>query len=234
MNKTKVSIDLWGTLIKASFDFKLNKIKIFKNSINYSIDDYDLEEALSQVKQQCNSIIESTGWQPHHYIIWSLLLTKLYPEKYIWRRDKQVFDITKEIDNLYEKYVELFLKHPPMFINQEIPLILEEMSKEFELQLTSNTMMIRGECLRTFLENSGIKKYFSKLNFSDELGVSKPHPMMFGNCKYHIGDNKLTDIAGAVYNNIIPIQVDNSASFADAYYRIKRMEKDGITKIRSA
>jgi putative hydrolase of the HAD superfamily len=61
--------------------------------------------------------------------------------------------------------------------------------------------------LRQWMASHGILNYFAQLTFSDELGVSKPHPDAFlttlaglgvsPEAAVHIGDYPRTDIAGA-------------------------------------
>jgi len=64
-----------------------------------------------------------------------------------------------------------------------------------------------GSSLRTLLERNGFLPYFQSVIFSDEVGVSKPHALMFETCArglgvdardlLHIGDLEMTDVAGA-------------------------------------
>jgi putative hydrolase of the HAD superfamily len=75
------------------------------------------------------------------------------------------------------------------------------------LALISDTAFSPGVKLRAVLEHHGVLPYFTALVFSDEVGVSKPHPRTFGTAlaalqaapadAVHIGDLERTDIAGA-------------------------------------
>ena len=84
---------------------------------------------------------------------------------------------------------------------------LKELSQKHKLAIISDTMFSPGTILRDYLHSKGIGKYFSAFAFSDEVGVSKPHPKMYEKVlsetssdpkeSFHIGDIHQTDIAGA-------------------------------------
>lgn len=84
---------------------------------------------------------------------------------------------------------------------------LAALASEHRLALISDTAFSPGVKLRAVLEHHGVLPHFSALVFSDEIGVSKPHPKAFGTAlaalqaapseAVHIGDLERTDIAGA-------------------------------------
>lgn len=73
--------------------------------------------------------------------------------------------------------------------------------------LISDTGVSPGSSLKTLLSGGGFLPYFSKLTFSDEVGVSKPNALMFETTAQalgvapgellHVGDREDTDILGA-------------------------------------
>ena len=77
----------------------------------------------------------------------------------------------------------------------------------YRLAVISDTAFSPGRALRQVLERHGVLRHFSALVFSDETGVSKPHPKAFETAlaalqvppeeSAHIGDIERTDIAGA-------------------------------------
>ncbi|MBE0643025.1 MAG: HAD family hydrolase [Bacteroidetes bacterium] len=84
---------------------------------------------------------------------------------------------------------------------------LEALAAHAPLALISDTALSPGRVLRRVLEAHGVDRHFSAMIFSDETGVSKPHPRMFERAldavgaspehAVHIGDIERTDIAGA-------------------------------------
>jgi putative hydrolase of the HAD superfamily len=85
---------------------------------------------------------------------------------------------------------------------------LAALSARVPLALISDTAFSPGRVLRRVLDAHGIAGYFTAMVFSDETGVSKPHPRMFAHAlaavgvapahAVHIGDIERTDIAGAM------------------------------------
>lgn len=84
---------------------------------------------------------------------------------------------------------------------------LETLARRVPLALISDTAFSPGRALRRVLAAHGVDRHFRSLIFSDETGVSKPHPRMFERAldalgaapadAVHIGDIERTDIAGA-------------------------------------
>jgi putative hydrolase of the HAD superfamily len=85
--------------------------------------------------------------------------------------------------------------------------VLPRLAQRYRLALICDTGLTPGRMLSQWMETNGILQYFNHLTFSDELGVSKPHPRAFlstleslgvaPQAAVHIGDNPRTDVAGA-------------------------------------
>jgi putative hydrolase of the HAD superfamily len=81
------------------------------------------------------------------------------------------------------------------------------LAARYRLALISDTAYSPGRVLRRVLEAHGVARHFDFLAYSDEVGVSKPHPRIFETAltgcgaeaahAVHIGDIERTDIAGA-------------------------------------
>ena len=84
---------------------------------------------------------------------------------------------------------------------------IRQLAQHYRLGVISDSGLSTGKTLREFLIRDQIIECFTQLSFSDEVGVSKPHPRIFhftldrlgaqpGEA-VHIGDLTRSDIAGA-------------------------------------
>jgi len=202
-----VSIDLWGTLIRSSPEFVEAKVALTNRYFKNLSSDFVLE-CFKQTKNQLNNIIENTGWQPKETEIFTLLLTKL----------NQCYSEFDFLEDFIEDYQNLSKKITPQLYSDETKKYLSLLSKSNVLNLSSNTMMINGSSLKVVLDKLEISQYFSKLFFSDQVGYSKPNPIMYANSNFHIGDNPVTDGVGAGIAKSKPIIINsNKITIKDAY-----------------
>ena len=84
--------------------------------------------------------------------------------------------------------------------------VLERLANQYKLCIVSDAIVSPGKCLRKILENHGLAKPFSGYAFSDEVGRSKPHRVMFGSAAeqlgvkieemVHVGDRDHNDVKG--------------------------------------
>ncbi len=83
---------------------------------------------------------------------------------------------------------------------------LRELNKQYKLAIISDAIFTPGRNLRVLLKEAGMYPYFDYFVFSDEIGVSKPHPAVFEavarhfNVEFknivHVGDRPHNDILG--------------------------------------
>ena len=95
--------------------------------------------------------------------------------------------------------------NPPLI--DGVAAVLPRLAGRYRLGLVCDTGLTPGRVLRQWMESHGILRHFGHLTFSDELGVSKPHPQTFlstlealgvsPQAAMHIGDNPRTDVGGA-------------------------------------
>lgn len=112
----------------------------------------------------------------------------------------------KSINIIIEEFAISTIKFPPT-LNFNAKESIKTLSKDFDLAIVSDTGFTSGKLLRELLKKDDLFDYFSEFSFSDETGVSKPHPKAYKyvleklNCKpqnsLHIGDIERTDIEGA-------------------------------------
>jgi putative hydrolase of the HAD superfamily len=84
---------------------------------------------------------------------------------------------------------------------------IRRLAQQYRLGVISDSGLSTGKTLREFLIRDQLIDCFTQLSFSDEVGVSKPHPRIFHltlDClgaqpheAVHIGDLTRSDIAGA-------------------------------------
>jgi FMN phosphatase YigB (HAD superfamily) len=102
---------------------------------------------------------------------------------------------------------DLLADRPGPTLVAGVAATLDRLSKRYRLGIISDAGLSSGRTLRDVLRRDGVIAYFKCLTYSDEIGVSKPHPRAFTttlNClgvdpshTVHIGDLTRTDIAGA-------------------------------------
>ncbi len=121
--------------------------------------------------------------------------------------DERVY-LSEEIYRvLSEAYVSAIFDAPPT-LNPEALKVLETLKKrEMGIGLICNSGITPGFALRRLLTNYHALEFFDCTLFSDETGVRKPDPRMFRWAAehlrvrlsevVHVGDNLMTDVAGA-------------------------------------
>jgi len=172
----RISIDLWGTLIKSSPLFHTKKTELTAQyfSCTEIISNYNFKS----IKNGLNLIIERTGWMPEKQLIIKLLDSYFNPSGK---------DLLKTLE-FYKEYQNLAIKYPPLLYSDETKEILKKLSEEHTLILSSNTMLLESETLFLIINNFKFFNYFEECNFSNDLKVSKPNKKMYSkriNSKYY-------------------------------------------------
>lgn len=193
MNKNNkklwISVDLWGTVIKANPQFIPAKLSLIREYFP-QLSEEKVSQAFQKVKNEFNSIIEETGYQPAEKTLYTKLFSQL----------NGGYANFKNLNYFITDYNNLAFNYHPLIFSQETSKYLEKLSEIGQLTVSSNTMFIRGSALLSALRALNIQKYFKSFNFSDERFCSKPSPSMYycGDkfSDYHIGDNVITDGLG--------------------------------------
>ncbi len=110
-----------------------------------------------------------------------------------------------EMDEIVKLHEEMELEFMPDFI-PGVGDAIKELSKDYKLGVISDAIFSPGRVLRQILESENLLQYFDFFVFSDEIGNSKPQPIVFkATCDHfginrnelvHIGDREHNDIAG--------------------------------------
>lgn len=189
-----ITFDLWGTLIKGSPDYKLKRAQfIQQHSDKHSIE--EINKTIAEIKASFDSLVEAHGFHYNSLTVYNTIVKELG------------IHLTLDGFELRSKCHNLFLEHPPHLYSDETKNVLESLSKQVPLYLISNTVLIDAGILRQALTKLEIDKYFKKLFFSNEVGVSKPnlniyklaHETICERKEFvlHVGDNEITDYNGA-------------------------------------
>jgi putative hydrolase of the HAD superfamily len=139
---------------------------------------------------------------------------KLYRQNKITKavlRSKRFVDTFREMEvdeediphNIWEKYLEI-CPTKTILIPGAIET-LDYLAGKYDLHLITNGF---AEVQRRKLQHSDLGKYFDTLTISEEVGVQKPHPLVFEtalkNAKsgtdtgHYVGDNLEADIKGSI------------------------------------
>ncbi len=126
-------------------------------------------------------------------------------------RSKRFVDTFREMEvdeeeiphNIWEKYLEICPTKTILMPGARETL--DYLAGKYELHLITNGF---AEVQRRKLVHSNLGKYFQSLTISEEVGVQKPHPLVFEtalkNAKsslktsHYVGDNLEADIKGAI------------------------------------
>lgn len=123
--------------------------------------------------------------------------------------------------NLIEAYSRPALVVPPALDPGTPGALAALRDRGLTLAIVSNTMRTPGTTLRKLLAKFGILEHFAHTTFSDEVGVRKPAPEIFGLAlravggepatAVHVGDDPVLDVEGARATGMRVIQVGIAA-----------------------
>ena len=195
-----ITIDFWNTLYDSSGGDGRNEDRfatILRNALRLgaSIDAPSVKAAQKDAWEHFNVVWRAEQRTPS---------TRSMVE-YFWQRLNIAAD-EQATDEVTRAFEEGILQHPPALL-PGAKEALQELAAKHYLALISDTAFSPGRVLKRVMEQDGILQYFSAFSFSDETGVSKPHPEAYRialaqttakphEC-VHIGDIERTDIAGA-------------------------------------
>ncbi len=111
----------------------------------------------------------------------------------------------EEFNEIVKSYEDMEIQYMPDPVPGAVEA-LKELSSQYKLSIVSDAIFTPGRNLRILLKEAGMFPYFDYFVFSDEIGVSKPHPAVFEavaqhfNVEFenivHIGDRPHNDILG--------------------------------------
>ena len=199
-----ITFDLWDTIIVDNSDEKKREISKEEERVvilieilaNYKpIPREKLVQVIDDVTTEFNY-----AWK-ESYITWTVL------DRVQRILDKLQVKISKvDLKIIVDKFESLELGHELDFA-PNIEETLDDLNKEYQLGIISDTIFPPGKNLRKILSKKKILDNFDFCLFSDEFGASKPSKKIFEEAvrlfslnKYevaHIGDREYNDIIGA-------------------------------------
>lgn len=192
INVTDVFFDLDHTL----WDFERNSALAFQQVFQKNKLDINLDDFLKI-------------YIPKNHNYWKLFREdKITKEDLRYRRLMEVFEdlgyktSTEEINQLSEDYIVFLPQHN--FLFDHTVDTLDYLFKKYKLHIITNGFK---EVQHIKMKNSCIDHYFSTVTTSEDVGVKKPHPLIFEKAlakaktsydkSIMIGDNLEADIIGA-------------------------------------
>ncbi|MCC5933471.1 MAG: HAD family hydrolase [Balneolales bacterium] len=196
-----ISIDFWNTIVNAHTNGekrakrRIEALHKLAESFGKNISATDVKQAHAHASARFDEIWLGQARTPNSYELVGFTLESL---KLSVSAQQQ-----RELAFVYE---ESLLDGPPELAPGVLEAV-EKLAAHYKLGIISDTMFSPGRVLKAFLDDKGLGRHFSAFAFSDEVGVSKPHPKMFEKIltetgsstqgSWHIGDIQQTDIKGA-------------------------------------
>lgn len=194
-----VTFDFWSTLFQSHPVNKIERVKKLKATF----------EALTPLS------LDLEAWATAVQQTWAQW-------EYIWHHEQRTLVAAQWVDLLTSRIQVSLSEATHARITQTIETavldyppslapgareLLAELAPIYSLAIISDTGVTPGRILRQILTQHELIAYFTHLTFSDEIGVSKPHPLAFHSTlqalhvqpqeAVHVGDLLKTDIAGA-------------------------------------
>jgi putative hydrolase of the HAD superfamily len=195
-----ITIDFWNTLYDSSGGDGRNHDRhetIMRNAMRLG----------ASISADAVKASQKDAWE-HFNVVWrneQRTPTTRSMVEYFWQQ-LGIHADAQATDEVTLAFEEGILKHPPKLL-PDVKEALSTLARHHYLALISDTAFSPGRVLKRVMEQDGIAEYFSAFSFSDETGVSKPHPRAYQvalqgivfmphEC-LHIGDIERTDIVGA-------------------------------------
>lgn len=224
-----VSIDFWNTIVIAETNGekraarRIDALKELADTHRLSINEVQIRDAHAYASKKFDEIWFGASRTPDSLELVGFTLESLGLDVSIEEQ--------KKLARIYE---DSLLDGPPE-LAPGVEKAIEALSKQYNLGIISDTMFSPGRVLKNYLDTKGVGKYFTAFAFSNEVGVSKPHPDMYQKIlvdtgtglegSFHIGDIQPTDIKGAqafgikgiLYTGISrTYEKDNTADYVSA------------------
>jgi len=109
-----------------------------------------------------------------------------------------------EMESIVKLHEEMELEFRPDFI-EGVGDAIAELHGSYKLGVISDAIFSPGRVLRELLKGEGLLQYFDHFVFSDEIGNSKPQPVVFESAfnKFSVKPEELVHIGDREHNDIL-------------------------------
>ncbi len=194
-----VTFDFWSTLYKPKNVDYNERLRQLKSSIETNAQTaFSLEQFRGAVGV-ARATWEQTWKEAHRTITADEWLSIILEELDVHIDSDYLAAMIEQMENNV-------LRDRPTLV-PEAHTVLSDLANHYRLAIISDTGTTPGRVLRKILAEDDMLGYFTHLTFSDEIGLSKPHPEAFMSTLkaletvpsqgVHIGDLLRTDIDGA-------------------------------------
>lgn len=219
-----VSLDVWQTIILSNLEFKKRRNQLLAEHFAIKKPFAFVESVAKKRQAWCTEVNELGGKALESVDILLLILKDC---------DVDTRAVSSHLLSQFYTLMEvLFLEYPPIVLDPEIFPILEQLkSHGITVSLLSNTGLINGCSLNKFFDQVDLR--FDFTIFSDEIGFSKPSPIVFEEVFnkirsrkniglkeiVHIGDNRKADFDGATSFGFRAYLVDTTENTVSSYIK---------------
>jgi len=132
---------------------------------------------------------------------------------------------------------DMEVRIPPDFV-PGVQATLEELAQHYALGIISDAIHTPGRGLRQLLDSHGLLQHFSCFVFSDEVGASKPAPIVFERAAAglgvplsqiaHVGDRESNDVEGPLAMGMQAVLYTGVLDRSNAHTRASAICKDFV------
>lgn len=200
MSVQLITIDFWNTLFDSSksSERSYDRYLIINNELQ-RLGEQRSKEQIAEAQSYAWNYF-SQCWEQEHRTLTTEELVHVFWQQLGINADSVA------MTSVVESFANGILRHPPELL-PGVAEALPQLATLAPLAIISDTAFSPGTVLRKLLQQQNVEQYFTAFSFSDETGVSKPHPKAYQTVlqplnvlpqyAVHIGDIERTDIAGA-------------------------------------
>jgi HAD superfamily hydrolase (TIGR01549 family) len=198
-----VSFDVWNTLVKPNPQYAAARNQYLALLFDMPVD--QVKAQYTKTKRFFDNAAETAGASTSIYGVFRRLVRHMD----VVMTDYHISEIEKGCHALFRKY-------PPIVVPGIDDMLMALVNAGYTISIASNTNFISGKLMRQVVFNQLDATFHFQL-YSDEIGVSKPHPDFFSSIGIHtteaqmglenygtlpkhilhVGDNLICDVEGA-------------------------------------
>lgn len=201
MDLEALTFDFWNTLAIDSQPVRVRELAAERmitqlKAMDIHITAQDMFKVFAECRKICYSYQEDKeiDFTPKEQLDWILGYFDIDVKPDMWNK-------------LFLDYTTSLFDFPPTF-ERNLAVTLKELGRRYKMAVICNTGRTPGWVVRKIMKDNGLERYFEALIFSNEMGVSKPNPIIFEVAAkllsahpsriMHVGDDPHTDVGGAL------------------------------------